>query len=246
MSGDSKTGSQSLGETLKTLVWAVAVALLIRSFLYEPFNIPSGSMTPTLLTGDYMFVSKFAYGYSRYSFPFAPPLFSGRLAGSLPERGDVAVFRHPADTSMDYVKRVIGLPGDQVQMRGGRLYINGTAVPRQPLAAYPDPAGVRLPALRYLESLPGGRSHEILETAGDNGAYDNTPEYTVPPGHLFMMGDNRDNSNDSRVNVGMVPVENLVGRASFLFFSVDGSASLWRPWTWPGGIRYSRLLNGIH
>ncbi|MBO1074441.1 signal peptidase I [Roseomonas marmotae] len=240
-------------ESLKTIVYAVLIAVGIRTVAFEPFNIPSGSMIPTLQVGDYLFVSKYAYGYSRYSLPFGPDLFEGRIFGAVPKRGDVAVFKFPRDNSTDYIKRIIGLPGDRVQVRNGRLFLNGQEVPREALGLYTvEGDGPRITVRLFRETLPpspgeGPRQHEILE-ASDNQAYDNTPEYLVPPGHVFAMGDNRDNSLDSRdmtVGVGFVPLENLVGRAEMIFFSVDGSAAWWQVWAWPSAVRWNRLFMAV-
>jgi signal peptidase I len=234
-------------ETLRTVVYAILVALVIRTFLFEPFNIPSGSMIPTLLVGDYLFVSKFSYGYSRHSFPFSLMPFSGRIFEGAPRRGDVVVFKLPRDNKTDYIKRVIGLPGDTVRMQDGRLFINGNLVEREKVDdyVYRDTSGSLLRSLQYKETLPGGKVHLILED-GDNRRYDNTPEFKVPDGHYFMMGDNRDHSLDSRSDVGYVPAENLVGRAEFLFFSTDGSAAIWQIWRWPLATRFSRFFTGIN
>lgn len=239
--------SGGLRETLKTLVYAIAIALTVRTFLFEPFNIPSGSMKPTLLVGDYLFVSKFAYGYSRYSLPFGLPLFSGRIMESLPERGDVVVFKLPSDNKTDYIKRVVGLPGDRIQVLDGVLQINGSPVHLERVGDFDEDFDGRTVAVPMLqETLPEGRRHLILDLT-PNGSLDNTGVFVVPPEHVFAMGDNRDNSLDSRVeNVGYIPVENLIGRAEILFFSVNSHASFWQPWTWPWGIRYSRLFNVIH
>ena len=208
---------------------AIAVLLspfLIRTFLFQPFNIPAGSMKPTLFVGDYIFVSKYSYGYNRYSFPLSPPLalISGRVFASEPERGDVVVFRLPRDPSIDYVKRVIGLPGDRIQMINGVLHINGTPVKREQIEDFveADDNGREVHIKQWRETLPNGVSHPTLDMI-ENGFYDNTKEYRVPAGHYFMMGDNRDNSSDSRVEnqVGYVPAENLIGRVQIMFWSVD-------------------------
>jgi signal peptidase I len=247
---EAETGASGIWDTIKTVVYAVLIALFIRTVAYEPFNIPSGSMVPTLLIGDYLFVSKFSYGYSHHALPLSPRIFSGRLFDAAPERGDVIVFKLPRDNDTDYIKRVIGLPGERIQMRQGRLYINGTMVKRRQIENYIDERGIS--ALQYMETLPNGRQHRILEERGDVGDLDNTREYSVPPGHYFMMGDNRDNSADSRVQrtmspswVSYVPAENFVGRADVLFFSTDGTAGWWRIWRWIPAMRFSRLFQVI-
>ncbi|HVB88954.1 MAG TPA: signal peptidase I [Beijerinckiaceae bacterium] len=234
-------------ETVKVVAQALLIALVVRTFLFQPFNIPSGSMIPTLLVGDYLFVSKYSYGYSRYSFPFGLPLFHGRIFGSPPKRGDIAVFKLPSDDTTDYIKRVIGLPGDRIQMLHGRLVINGKMVPRTPIAPIKtrDEYGHIIKAPAYTETLPGGVSHTIIQLDGDSGYYSNTGVYVVPPNDYFMMGDNRDNSTDSRVppqdgGVGYVPVVNFVGRSEVLFFSVKGPA--WEFWKWPWTVRWRRIF----
>ncbi|MBV8653108.1 MAG: signal peptidase I [Alphaproteobacteria bacterium] len=238
-------------DTVRTVIYAVLIALFVRTVAYEPFNIPSGSMIPTLLVGDYLFVSKFSYGYSRYSLPFGLPLFSGRIFFTSPKRGDVVVFKLPRDPSVDYIKRVVGLPGDRIQVRDSVLYINDQPVKRERIEDYvSEEGGVPLRQLQYMETLPNGVRHRIIQIS-ENGPLDNTDVYVVPQGHFFMMGDNRDNSLDSRVaeargGVGFVPAENLVGRAEFLFFSTNGSARLWEFWKWPFAIRYERPFEGIH
>lgn len=245
----AKSKSGGLLDNVKTIVYAALIAIGIRTIAFEPFNIPSGSMIPTLLVGDYLFVSKYSYGYSRFSLPFAPDLFSGRIFGRLPTRGDVVVFKFPHDTSIDYIKRIIGLPGDHIQVKAGQLYINGTLAPRTLIGDYvAQDEGRSTIAKEYSELLPNGRKHPILKEQ-DVGYMNNTPDFIVPEGHVFAMGDNRDNSSDSRVmdqsGVGFVPLENLVGRAEFIFFSIDARAPLWEIWEWPFEIRWSRLLHGI-
>jgi signal peptidase I len=247
MAAKKKTGG--FAEGVKTILYAALIAVGIRTIAFEPFNIPSGSMIPTLLVGDYLFVSKYSYGYSRHSMPFSPPLFQGRIWGALPERGDVAVFKLPRDGSTDYIKRIVGLPGDRIQVRQGLLHVNGQPVRRESLGLYTvEGDGPRITVRRFREAFPGNtpRPHEILE-AQDDGPFDNTPEFLVPANHVFAMGDNRDNSLDSRAQsaVGFIPVDNLVGRAEFVFFSVDESAVWWQPWTWPFAIRWGRLFTAV-
>ncbi len=240
-------------EFIKTFIYAVVLALLVRSVLVEPFNIPSGSMLPNLLVGDYLFVSKYSYGYSRYSFPMAlAPIDDRWWPGgdvSGPSRGTIVVFRLPSNPKIDYIKRVIGMPGDRIQVIAGRLYINGEKVERTPTGTTfeaKDGAGQWQTLTRYVETLPGGVTHDILEMSDDE-MLDNTPVYQVPAGHYFMMGDNRDNSADSRVleQVGYVPAENLLGPARWRFFSIDDSFSIKDPRTWLSGVRWNRLLGVI-
>lgn len=244
----AKRKPSALVENIKTIVYAGLIALVVRTFLFEPFNIPSGSMLPTLQIGDYLFVSKYSYGYSRYSFPFGWPPFSGRIFKSMPHRGDVAVFKYPPDPSIDYIKRIVGLPGDTIQVRDGLLYINGTLSPRQPEGDYvTDEDGIHMVLRRYAETLPNGVKHAILK-ATDQGEMNNTAVYQVPPNRLFAMGDNRDNSADSRFmnGVGFVPMDNLVGRAEIIFFSFDAEYPWWEVWEWPFEVRWSRILMSVH
>ncbi len=241
--GHKKRGG--FAETGSMILQALLIALVIQTFLFQAFSIPSGSMKATLLVGDYLFVSKFSYGYSRHSFPFSPNLFPGRILGSAPERGDVLVFRLPKEQSTHYIKRVIGLPGDRIQMIGGRLHINDQPVARERIDDWisdePESRGRRVK--RWRETLSNGVSYNTLEFE-DNSFYANTPVYNVPSGHFFMMGDNRDNSADSRVQsqVGYVPYENLIGKAQIIFFSVADGAYAWEIWTWPWTVRWNRLL----
>lgn len=241
----AKRKSGSVVDNVKTIVYAVVIAVIIRTFLFEPFNIPSGSMIPTLLVGDYLFVAKYSYGFSHFSFPFSPDWFSGRIFESVPHRGDVVVFRYPPDPSEDYIKRVIGLPGDHVQVREGQLYINGQLVPRAPAGDYvTDEDGIHMVLRRYREDLPGGVDHYLLK-ATDQGDMNNTNEYVVPPDELMVLGDNRDNSADSRF-WGYVPMENLVGKAKVIFFSIDARDPWWEFWLWPFEIRWGRIGMVIH
>jgi signal peptidase I len=235
-------------ETIRSFLFAVAIALVFRSVAYEPFHIPSGSMLSTLYEGDYIFVSKYSYGYSRFSFPLGLPLFKGRLLESTPQRGEVVVFRLPKNTHIDYIKRVIGLPGDRIQMKRDRLYINGQLVEqtRRGEVTLPAQDGELRAIPRYEEVLPGGKHHIVLDEL-PNGPADNTDVYTVPEGHYFMMGDNRDNSQDSRYQyeVGFVPLENIVGRAEMILLSYDTSVPLWKVWEWPSAFRAGRWFKNI-
>ena len=236
-----------LWDTVRTLIYAVIAALVVRTVAIEPFNIPSGSMIPTLLVGDYLFVSKYAYGYSQYSLPWSIDLFDGRIIESPPDRGDVAVFKLPRDNETDYIKRIIGLPGDRIQVLKGVLHINGTPVERERVDdySYKDRYGRERVLRQYRETLPNGVTHMILD-ATPTGSLDNTQIYTVRPDHYFAMGDNRDNSLDSRVpSVGFIPFENLVGRAEFIFHSLADGVSIGEVWNWPDATRGERIFKAI-
>ncbi|GAB4140080.1 MAG: signal peptidase I [Sphingomonadales bacterium] len=266
---DQAKEKESWGDFFRTIVYALLIALAVRTVAYEPFNIPSESMLPNLLVGDYLFVSKYAYGYSRHSLPFGPPLFQGRIFESQAQRGDVVVFKLPRDGRTDYIKRVIGLPGDRVQLRAGVVHINGQPVKREriddfvvPVSPNTDCRGGLQSQYRtalgdgsvvckypqYLETLPNGRSYRTLDLSR-HAPNDNSQEFLVPPGHYFMMGDNRDASLDSRapisVGVGFVPAANLVGRAEMIFYSTNGQARLWTPWNWVQSTRFGRMFQSL-
>ena len=290
----SKKPKNRMREWFDTLFYGILIAIGFRSLFLEPFNIPSGSMIPTLHIGDHIFITKWSYGYSRYSFPFGSwHLWNGRVFKNMPKLGDVIVFRNPKNESLDYVKRLVGLPGDTIQMREGRLYINGEMVERKDPRPYvvavlprslrsvgyyhenmtikgnkvlvdgapadfnytieyradhvcrttPGLCGV-FPATEYTEVLPGGVEHSIIEYT-DNGPLDNTMEYLVPENHLFFMGDNRDNSNDSRADVGFVPVENMIGRVWFVWYSHNYASPMVAFWNWNAKMRWNRFGKGI-
>ena len=232
-------------ENIKTIFYALIIALIIRSFLFQPFYIPSSSMEPTLLVGDRLFVNKFTYGYSRHSFPFSPKLFNGRIFNKKPERGDVIVFKTPADNRTDYIKRVIGLPGDKIKIVNGEIYLNNKFVVRKKMIDFID-RDKKSPIKRarkykeYFEDF----TFDVLDIM-DNGIADNTELFNVPEGYFFVMGDNRDNSQDSRFKtVGFIPINNLVGKARFIFFSLENSRFL-EIWKWPKAIRGNRIFSSI-
>ena len=246
---EKASGVNDFVEIVKTVAYALLIALFLRVLFFQPFTIPSASMEPTLLEGDYIIVSKFSYGYSRHSIPFSPPLFKGRIMERSPERGDIIVFKLPRDGRTDYIKRLIGLPGDRVQMRQGRLWVNGKEVIDKELPPMMIDSGYGFTrnVQRFQETLPGGRTF-ITYDFGPDGDVDNTPTFVVPEGHYFFMGDNRDNSLDSRVpaqenGVGFVPAENLVGKAQIILLSWNPGASLFKPWTWVTDARPSRFFN---
>ncbi|MDO9417493.1 MAG: signal peptidase I [Pararhizobium sp.] len=247
MAEKSETQQSALWENVKVIIQALLLAVVIRTVFFQPFTIPSGSMMPTLLVGDYIFVNKFSYGYSKYSLPFSPDLFKGRIFASEPKRGDVVVFRFPPNPDIDYIKRLIGLPGDKVQVRDSIVYVNGVPVPRAEDGVFRaddkyDTTGADVPVFR--ETLDTGVSFDTLDQFPDARG-DNTNEFVVPEGHYFMMGDNRDNSADSRFDVGFVPAENLVGRASLIFFSLGHDTSFREIWKWPANLRYDRLFKVV-
>jgi len=244
---DEASASDAWWDLVRILLYALLIALVERTFFFQPYKIPSGSMEDTLRVGDYIFVEKFSYGYSRYSLPwgrFLPPF--GRLMPQSPERGDVAVFSLPSMPERDFVKRIVGLPGDRVQMLHGVLYINDKPIPKVRVADYVENEnGYEHHVARYRETMPNGKSYDVLDLEVD-GLNDNTPVYTVPTGHYFMMGDNRDDSDDSRGIVGYLPAEYLVGKAEFVFWSFDErKAHWWTFWNWPQSIRLGRVFTLI-
>jgi signal peptidase I len=268
--GSKTSKSERGGGWLRLVVEVALIAWVIRSFVFAPFNIPSGSMLPALYIGDYVMVSKWPYGFSRYSFPWGFPSFDGRIFGGLPERGDVVVFRAPG-TKEDFIKRVIGLPGDTVAVQGGMLIVNGHPIPREQSGTFAMPISPNSPCRVvagatamtgqtdngelaclypvYRETLPEGRTYRVIDQVNNPRADDLAP-VKVPAGNVFLMGDNRDDSLDSRFTVkeggiGFVPVENLIGRASFIFWSTDGTANYAKPWTWFTALRGNRVATGL-
>lgn len=242
-----KSAASEWRDTIVVIVEALIIALVFRTFLFQPFWIPTASMQSTAMIGDYFLASKFTWGYGRYSFPFGLVPINGRIFGGLPARGDIAVF-HNAPTGEEYVKRVVGMPGDRLQMREGRLYINDELVAREMIGqgTDTDSYGNSVPVTIYRETLPGGVSHTVQEISDDQ-SLDNTSEFLVPPGHYFMMGDNRDRSGDSRVlrTVGYVPAGNLIGKAEFRFFSIKDNIPPWQIWRWPGNVRLDRMFQSV-
>ena len=231
---------------IKSIIIAISIALLIRSFVFEPFNIPSGSMKPNLLVGDFIFVSKYSYGFSRHSLPFSLPLIPKKIFSKIPERGDVVVFKTPENNRTDYIKRVIGLPGDKIEIKNGIIFINGSEILRKKLNDFLDTDNnTSNKRVRMYNEYFFDKEINILDIT-DNGIADNTQLFNVPVNHFFVMGDNRDNSQDSRFigTVGFIPFENLVGKARFIFFSLENSRFL-QIWKWPNSIRYERIFKKI-
>jgi signal peptidase I len=245
----AKSATAEVLDLIKTVAIALGIALVLRTLLFQPFTIPSESMEPGLLKGDYLVVSKLDYGLSRFSLPLGLPLFHGRLFNRQANRGDVVVFKLPRDTKIDYIKRVIGLPGDRVQVKGGTVYVNGKAIPRTPMGLTEDPGDIGLTLMRERETRADGKPYTTFDR-GPGHEGDDTGVYVVPQGYYFMMGDNRDNSLDSRwpkeLGVGFVPAENLVGRARFVLASWTDGASLFKPWTWLTRFNPHRLLKPIN
>ena len=241
-----KMKSNNFFSNIKSISLAILIALIIRSFAAEPFNIPSGSMKPGLLVGDFIFVSKWSYGYSKHSLPFSLPIIPNRIFSKFPERGDVVVFKTPYDNKTDYIKRVIGLPGDRIKIINGQIIINDNKIYKEKTENFidVDKKGSKKRLRKYKEYF-FNKEFEILDIM-DNGPVDNTQLYTVPKDHFFVMGDNRDNSQDSRFirSVGYIPIDNLVGKAQFIFFSLENSR-FFEIWKWPKAIRYQRIMKKI-
>ena len=232
-------------DNLKTIFFALIIALFIRSFFFQPFYIPSSSMEPSLLIGDRLFVSKYTYGYSRHSLPFSPNFSNNRIFIKKPERGDVVVFKTPEDNRTDYIKRVIGLPGDKIQIMNGVVFLNNEALPKLQIDNFIEEnyIGKKINISQYEEAL-FNKVYKTLDLV-NNGVADNTNLYVVPENHFFVMGDNRDNSQDSRFkNLGFIPVDNLVGKAWLIFFSLENSR-FFEIWKWPNAIRFSRIFSSI-
>jgi len=242
------SAKNEIWETIVVLFQALLIALVFRSLLFQPFSIPTASLQSNVMIGDYILTSKYTYGYSKYSFPFEIIPMNGRIFGRAPEQGEIAVFR-PVPQTVDYVKRVIGLPGDTVQMKNGVLHLNGIAVKKERVgeAIDTDSYGISIPVIKYRETLPNGTNY-IVQEISDNQAMDNTAEYKVPAGHYFMMGDNRDRSADSRVlrTVGYVPLENFIGKAEVRFFSIKDNINPWQVWRWPGNVRLERMFQSVY
>lgn len=243
-----KAKPSELRETITVIIEALLIALVFRTFIYQPFSIPTASMQSSLMIGDYVLASKYSWGYGQYSFPLGLIPFNGRILGREPNRGDIAVFR-PVPQSDPYIKRVIGMPGDRIQMIDGILNINGTPVVREEVGREmdKDSFGITVPVTVYRETLPNGVTHTIHEIA-DDMPLDNTSEYMVPAGHYFMMGDNRDRSQDSRVlsAVGYVPHANLIGKAEARFFSIADNIPPWQIWQWPANVRWDRMFESVY
>lgn len=252
------TSQQNKPSELKSFIRLIAIALFIRFFIIELFFVPTGSMKLTILEGDYLFSTKYSYGFSKHSLPFSPPIFSGRILSSPPNRGDIVIFRPPHNMDIRYIKRLVGLPGDKIQLIDDLIYINNVPIKREALGIAYDEKGRTYN--KFKETLPNNVSYYAYKLKDDDNfqihnRFGNTELFYVPKDKYFFLGDNRDESNDSRIDLGFVPFENFIAKAQFIFFSTkellwqeDSNVfqALSRSWTWISSIRFKRIFNSLY